>query len=97
MKPRSLLHLLLAALSLASAAGLTGCADHDQKKYNEGYYQSSGDEMKRQFWTRQELERRRYTYDDEDGRRAYYTLPGPTQSPDGVRLAPHPITVPIDE
>ncbi len=97
MKPRLRLHPALPLTLLCAAAfALGGCASHDQKKYNEGYYQASGDSMKREFWLRQERERRRYTYDDE-GRRGYYTFSGPSETADGVRLAPHPVTVPIDE
>ena len=83
-------------LLLACALGASGCASHDQKKYDEGYYQANGDSIKREYWLRQEREHRRYTY-DEDGRRAYYTLPGPRETADGVHLAPHPVVVPIDE
>ena len=70
-------------------------------KFRMGYVQSRSDAVKSEYWRRQDLERLPGGAGGQEserlGRTVYYTLPGPTQSSDGVILAPHPITVPITE
>ncbi len=89
-----------AAYTAAGAAGgalLTSLALGKDKEaiaegYQAGYQQAQSDSIKREYWLRQEAERR----EDGSGRTSYYTLPVQDDT-GGVSRVPHTVTVPVVE
>lgn len=86
-----------AAIGGLAGAGITALLlGPDGKVYqqglDDGYTLASSDAIKRLYWSKQALEAPR-----EGGRMSYYTMEESGTTPDGRKLAPERIAVPIFE
>ncbi len=81
-----------AAILLAAALG--GCGSGpgaaDRRKVDEGYLLGTADAVKQLYWAKQELEAA-----GPAGRVKYYTWEDSGTAPDGRRLAPETVAVPV--
>ena len=66
-----------------------------QEGFDQGYVQGQSDAIKRQYFLRQELERR--PAGTAEGESVYYIVPGPTVTADGRQLKPHEVAVRVVE
>lgn len=81
---------------MATDIMLNQIEEDEQTAFEHGYYQARSDAIKEFYWMQQNLENSSRGGMDE-GRKVYYTIPGPTQSDDGRIFVPHSVTVPIIE
>ena len=88
----------------AAGAVLGGVATHAamgkdpavlQEGFDQGYVQGQSDAIKRQYFLRQEQERR--PAGSGEGEPVYYVMPGPTVTADGRQLKPHEVAVRVVE
>lgn len=66
-----------------------------QRGFDQGYMQGQSDAIKRQYFLRQAQEKKKPAA--EEGEDVVYTVPGPTVSADGTKLAPHQVSVRVVE
>jgi len=66
-----------------------------QKGFDGGYVQGQSDAIKRHYWMRQDLERRKKPANksQEEGTPVVYVMPGPEITVDGKKIAPHKVAV----
>lgn len=83
------------ALAGAAVTSLAQGEDKEtlQKGFVKGYEKASSDSIKRHYWMLQDLQMK----DSLAGDISYYTVPAQLQKPDGTKLVPHSVTIPIVE
>lgn len=86
--------LLLAVLCLA---GCTSRKTALQRATDDGYVLGNSDAIKRQYWLKQALEKKKAGTERDDTRTYYYTFDGATETADGRKLVPQKVTVPVRE
>lgn len=71
----------------------------EQMAFESGYVQGRSDSIKDLYFSKQRNEKYNHppTNNSSGGKMQYYIVPANTERPDGVKLKPHTITVPIVE
>lgn len=87
-------------VSLLSVAVTPGCTSRKtavQRATDDGYILGSSDAIKRQYWLKQAMEKKKNNKESEDAKTYYYTFDGPKETADGRKLVDHKVTVPVRE
>jgi hypothetical protein len=67
-----------------------------QRATDDGYMLGTSDSIKRQYWLKQALEKKKNGAESTT-KTYYYTFDGPTETKDGRKLVDHKVTVPVKE
>jgi hypothetical protein len=83
----------LALIALLGASGCSSPQDSRRKALDEGYLLGAADAVKQLYWARQSLEAARPG--QSAGKTEYYTWEETGRAPDGRKLAPETVAVPV--
>jgi hypothetical protein len=94
--------LRLIVLIFISFSCLDGCSSKKaalQRATDDGYILGSSDSIKRQYWLKQALEKKKegQTAEADKTKTYYYTFDGATNTEDGRKLVDQKVTVPVKE
>ena len=87
-------------LFVFASLALTGCTSRKvavQRATDDGYALGNSDAIKRQYWLKQALEKKKAGGDQTTTKTYYYTFDGAAETEDGRKLVDQKITVPIKE